>query len=136
MLFILKSSSSTTGLIEFGHFPPSIGFLFLEKGEHILLALGGCYFTCENGLTFQVKLCTTYADCNIQNLDGETEIKIAHIVIFCLFVCYFDVAFLSFGSFKTIQRGTLFDELSRPPKWKMSNEAVTSRELGWARELL
>lgn len=40
ILFIFKSSSSTTGLIEFDHFPVTGVFLFLEKGKQIVLALG------------------------------------------------------------------------------------------------
>ena len=40
MLLIFKSSSSTTRLIEFDCFPVSREFLFLEKGEQIILALG------------------------------------------------------------------------------------------------
>ena len=40
MLLTFKSSSSTTRLIEFDCFPVSREFLFLEKGEQIILALG------------------------------------------------------------------------------------------------
>ena len=40
MLLTFKSSSSTTRLIEFDYFPVSREFLFLEKGEQIILALG------------------------------------------------------------------------------------------------
>ena len=60
MPLTFKSSSSTTRLIEFDCFPVSREFLFLEKGEQIILALGNVISSVRRPDFSGEALCSVY----------------------------------------------------------------------------